>query len=88
MTRVKFRFSTDLERALREVIDDIDFGGLGADSTSSYEVADVSVEDEGDQTYTVTVDLERVEGKFVSADELEMHLTSELSELTLTVDYI
>jgi chitinase len=88
MTKVSFRFSTDLEHALRDVIEDMSFSGLGADGTSEYEVTDVSLKDEGDQTYTVTVDFERSSGKFAGADELEAELTGNLNEVTVTVDYI
>ena len=60
----------------------------GTSWLSEYEVTDVDIEDEGGQTYTCTVDFERTGGKFAGADELEAELTSNLSEVTVTIDYI
>ena len=88
MSKVKFRFTTDIESALREAIESMMFDGLGADGTSSYEVADVSLDVDGEQSYSVTVDLERVEGKFVSNEELEEVIASNLGEITVNIDYV
>lgn len=88
MSKIKFRFSLNIEDALREQIESISFEGLGADAASSYEVSDVGVDDEGGGSYEVTVDLDRTEGKFVSNDDLEAEITSNLGELNITIDYL
>jgi hypothetical protein len=88
MSKVKFRFSLDIEGALREQIEELQLEGIGPDSNSNYEVSDVAVEDEGGYTFNCTIDLDRTQGKFVSNDDLEAEITGNLSEFTVTIDYV
>jgi hypothetical protein len=88
VSKVKFRFSLDLKNALRESIDGLDLTGLGESGTGEYEVSDVGLEDEGGYTFTCVVDLDRQAGKFVSNDDLEAAITEQLSEITVTIDYV
>jgi hypothetical protein len=88
MSKVKFRFSLDIEGALRETIEEIQLDGIGADNNSNYEVTDVSLDDEGGYTYTCEIELDRTQGKFVSNDDLEAEITGNLGSFEVTIDYV
>lgn len=79
--RLKFTITPDLDAAIESAVNDISFSGLGDNGDSEFEVEDVSVENNGDGTWTVNLGLTRTEGKFVSNDDLLDNVMNELTTL-------
>ncbi len=86
MTIVKLNIVPDIEAAISEALGAASLSGLGADGTSEYEVADIDVHLNGDGTYEAVIDCQRVEGKFVSRDDLAEELIGELTNLDVNVE--
>lgn len=81
--RVQLHFALDvssIEDKITEAIEGVSLTGLGADGTSEYEVTDVTVDANDPLSITADVTIERVEGKFVSRDDITEELTSNLED--------
>lgn len=77
----------DLSDALTEAIHEADLTGLGADGASEYEVGDVTLE--GDDLTArleieITIEVERIEGKFAPKDELAEAISAALADVDLS----
>lgn len=77
--------SIDIESALQEAIGQVGLTGLGPDGTSEYEVTDVAVATNGDNAFDIFVTVDRIEGKFVSKDDVAEIIANEVESLDVEV---
>lgn len=87
---MKFKFTAELDRdavlaaameAAIEALEAADPGsisGIGADGSSEYETIGWELDDEGDGVFTISVEVERITGKFAGRDEVESELLDAL----------
>lgn len=78
--------SIDIESALQEAVGQVGLTGLGPDGTSEYEVTDVTVQTNGDNAFDLFVTVERIEGKFVSKDDIAETIANEVDQLDAAVE--
>jgi hypothetical protein len=77
---------SDIEAQIAEAIENATLSGMGADGTSEYEITEVDVTGNGDGTYDVIVQCDRVEGKFVSNDDLFEEIQGNVDDLSVTIE--
>ena len=70
---------------ITESIHELSLSGIGDEGNSEYEVEEVSVVYK-DGKFIANVDLQRIEGRFVSNQELEDELLSEINGQSVTIE--
>lgn len=79
---IKFTVTpTSIAQAIEDKVNDVSLSGLGADGASEYEISSVSVTENEDGGFDVEVEVQRIEGKFASNDEIRETITDELDSL-------
>jgi hypothetical protein len=78
---------SELGAAIESMIGEASLSGLGADSTSEYEIVGVTIDSESLQDFEceVEIEVERIEGKFVGKDEMTDTLTEHIEGSSLDV---
>jgi len=81
--KITLNLNVELAEAIENALAEVSLSGLGADANSEYEVVGTSFGDDAMTSLTieVTLDVERVEGKFVGKDEIEGVFADNLSSL-------
>jgi hypothetical protein len=81
--KITLNLNVELAEAIENALAEVSLSGLGADANSEYEVVGTSFDDNAMTSLTieVTLDVERVEGKFVGKDEIEGVFADNLSSL-------
>jgi len=86
--KITLRLTTsELAGAIEAMVQEVSLSGLGADSTSEYEVVGVTIDSESLQDFEceVEVEIERLEGKFVGKDEITDILTEHIEGSSVDV---
>lgn len=78
--KIQLNITVDVEAAIDAAIGQVSsISGVGADGTSEYEITDYDVSSlQADDTHTVTLTVERIEGKFASKDDVTDAIVGEL----------
>ena len=74
-----------LSESIVDAIENISLDGLGDDGATNFEIENVTVEFKNGQ-FIANIDLQRIEGKFVSNQELEDEFLNILNGETMTVE--
>lgn len=74
-----------IAEAIREALEEIDITGAGDDGNTEFEIEQVQVEFKDGQ-FIANIDLQRIQGKMVSNQDLEDYVLGRINEQKVTVE--